>query len=762
MIYRFLDFSFDTKTSELSRDENSITLNTKPFTLLKLLVENPNQILDKDFLIEMVWQGRIVSDNTIAQTVAQLRQALSDDGKDPYIIKTYRGRGISFIPPVTTVDTTDDVEGEDNVIRKSPPWAWIAAIAVIIVMAFVLIPNPSNSPAALAKPVSLILVPQTDSASASELWLQQTAAEVLSEGMDLDPNTQIRSFAEKPETQSLKAFIETQWNLSPNLQVVETQIEKIPNGYQLTLLHTNELQQQDNQVFNAPELKQAFAAANQWLLQQLDYDDIQPAISDFLPDDPHILELYMRGLAEGKTDAYEKAENYFELSLQEAPQFHKARIKLADIQSKLGKNDDALTQLDMLLNTELQPVTELEAISIRASILDTQGELETAKTLLESALVRFADLPDHRLNHLRFELSYTYTQMNELETALELLNIIETKTDLESDPELYLGVMHKKASLYQYLGRTQEAHSHADQALNISQRMGRMHNVAKLHGLKGRLFSMESNFKQSKHHLFQSLKMNRELGDKLNAGAGMNDIIYILIREGDFDQAETLTQEMQEIAVEIEYARMLMAAKQHQVSLAIARRNWDQGEQYLRLYEDLAQSSNHQSAITTGYLLRLQYLIDKGSSEGAQELLNKLEEILGDSSRLRQRIALELRRAQIMLLEEQRDQAIALLISTKELAQQTEDGETIIEINNILARLYMTDQPERSLQLLSESENLQPLPYPYLLLKSKALSALGKNAESLEYAVNCKRQAGDWWQREDEAYLSSLRMDTGP
>ncbi|WP_395374463.1 winged helix-turn-helix domain-containing protein [Marinicella sp. W31] len=760
MIYRFLDFSFNTQTSELSRDEETITLNTKPFTLLKLLVENPNQILDKDFLIDMVWQGRIVSDNTIAQTVAQLRQALSDDGKDPYIIKTYRGRGISFIPSVTVADSIE--EGEENITPRSYSWAWLAAIAAMVVIGVLLIPNPSNSPAAQAKPIPLILVPKTKATDASELWLQQTAAEVLSEGLDLAPVTQIRSLAEKPAEQSLKAFIETQWNLSPSLQVVETQIEQTPNGYQLTLLHTNELQQQNNQVFNAPELKQAFAEANQWLLQQLDYDDIQPAISDFLPDDPHILELYMRGLAEGRSDDYEKAENYFELSLQEAPQFHKARIKLADIQSKLGKNDDALTQLDMLLNTELQPVTELEAIAVRAFILDLKGELEASKTLLESALVRFADLPEHRLNHLRFELSYTYTQMNELETALELLDVIETKSDLESDPELFLGVMHKKASLYQYLGRTQEAHNYADLALNISQRMGKMPNVAKLHGLKGRLFSMESNFKKSKHHLFESLKMNRELGDKLNAGAGMNDIIYILIREGDFDQAEILTREMQEIAVEIEYARMLMAAKQHQVSQAIARRNWDQAEQYLRLYEDLAQSSNHQSALTTGYLLRLQYLIEKGSSEGAQELLDKLEEILGDSSRLRQRIALELRRAQILLLEQKQDQGIALLISTKELAQQTEDGETIIEINNILADLYLTDEPQKSLQLLNESENLQPLPYPYLLLKSKALAALGKTAESLEYAVNCKRQAGDWWQREDEAYLSSLNIDSSP
>ena len=49
MIYRFLDFSFNTKTSELSKDEEITVLNAKPFTLLKLLVENPNQILDKDF-----------------------------------------------------------------------------------------------------------------------------------------------------------------------------------------------------------------------------------------------------------------------------------------------------------------------------------------------------------------------------------------------------------------------------------------------------------------------------------------------------------------------------------------------------------------------------------------------------------------------------------------------------------------------------------------------------------------------------------------
>ena len=385
---------------------------------------------------------------------------------------------------------------------------------------------------------------------------------------------------------------------------------------------------------------------------------------------------------------------------------------MAETKSQLGKNEDALTLLDMLLNVQLAPITELEAITVRAYILDVQGELESAKTLLESALVRFSDLPDHRLNDIRFELSYTYSQMNELEKALELLDQTEARTNLESDPGLYLGIMHKKASLYQYMGRMQEAHNYVDQALSISQRMGKMSYVAKLHGLKGRLYSMEADYKKSKHHLFESLKMNRELGDKLNVGAGINELIYILIREGDFEQAETLTVEMQDIAVEIEYARMLMAAKQHQVSLAIARRNWDQGEQYLQLYEDLAQSSNHQSALTTGYLLRLQYLVEKGSSEGAQELLDKLEAILGETSRLRQRTALELRRAQIMLLNQQQERALALLVSTKELAQQTDDSESVIEINNVLARVYMQDEPQKSLDLLNESEPLQPLPYP--------------------------------------------------
>ena len=109
------------------------------------------------------------------------------------------------------------------------------------------------------------------------------------------------------------------------------------------------------------------------------------------------------------------------------------------------------------------------------------------------------------------------------------------------------------------------------------------------------------------------------------------------------------------------------------------------------------------------------------------------------------------------MLTDKKEQAISLLLSSRELAKKTSDGEVIIEINNILAEQYIkSNQPQKALASLELSAEFQPIAYPYLLLKSKANHLLGHKLKALDLANECKVLSKELWFIEDDIYLNSL------
>ncbi|WP_421857573.1 winged helix-turn-helix domain-containing protein [Oceanicaulis sp.] len=93
---------------EVELEGERLELGGRSFTLLHTLMRHPMQLLSKDKLIELVWEGRAVSDAVLTTAVRDLRLALDDNAKRPLWIKTEHGRGYRFISDVLT-DVPQDV-----------------------------------------------------------------------------------------------------------------------------------------------------------------------------------------------------------------------------------------------------------------------------------------------------------------------------------------------------------------------------------------------------------------------------------------------------------------------------------------------------------------------------------------------------------------------------------------------------------------------------------------------------------------------------
>ena len=65
MIYRFGTFALNTDLLELSGAQGPVTLEPQVFSLLAYLIENRSHVVSRQELIDTVWEGRIVSDDTL-------------------------------------------------------------------------------------------------------------------------------------------------------------------------------------------------------------------------------------------------------------------------------------------------------------------------------------------------------------------------------------------------------------------------------------------------------------------------------------------------------------------------------------------------------------------------------------------------------------------------------------------------------------------------------------------------------------------------
>src|SRR5262245_52184964 len=96
-VFRFGDFVLDTTQRRLLRSGEDVYLPPKTFDLLLYLLRNQGRVIAKDELIEAVWPDVNVVENTLAQRIREIREALGDGAQDARFIKTVPRVGYQFI-----------------------------------------------------------------------------------------------------------------------------------------------------------------------------------------------------------------------------------------------------------------------------------------------------------------------------------------------------------------------------------------------------------------------------------------------------------------------------------------------------------------------------------------------------------------------------------------------------------------------------------------------------------------------------------------
>jgi TolB-like protein/Flp pilus assembly protein TadD len=100
VLYSFDNFSVDTDRRELRRAGEPCAVEPQVFDLLEYLIRNRDRMVSRDDLLAGVWNGRIVSESTLASRINAARNAIGDNGEDQRLIRTIPRKGIRFVGTV--------------------------------------------------------------------------------------------------------------------------------------------------------------------------------------------------------------------------------------------------------------------------------------------------------------------------------------------------------------------------------------------------------------------------------------------------------------------------------------------------------------------------------------------------------------------------------------------------------------------------------------------------------------------------------------
>lgn len=91
--FRFGEWTFSPDAATLVRGSERRRLEHRTSRVLELLCVRAGEPVSRAELVDAVWEGRALSDNSVAVVIADLRRALGDDSRRPRYIETIAKRG---------------------------------------------------------------------------------------------------------------------------------------------------------------------------------------------------------------------------------------------------------------------------------------------------------------------------------------------------------------------------------------------------------------------------------------------------------------------------------------------------------------------------------------------------------------------------------------------------------------------------------------------------------------------------------------------
>src|SRR5688572_22371023 len=97
MHYRFDLYTLDVAARELRRAGQAVRIERQVFSLLLYLIEQRRRVVPRSELLHHLWEEARGSEGALTYSIAALRRATGDAGRDQRVVRTYHGVGYRFV-----------------------------------------------------------------------------------------------------------------------------------------------------------------------------------------------------------------------------------------------------------------------------------------------------------------------------------------------------------------------------------------------------------------------------------------------------------------------------------------------------------------------------------------------------------------------------------------------------------------------------------------------------------------------------------------
>jgi Tol biopolymer transport system component/DNA-binding winged helix-turn-helix (wHTH) protein len=149
---RFGEFEADLVAGELHKEGSpeKILLQDQPLAILRALVARPGEMVSREELVQLLWNGNtnVDFDPSLNKAINRLRESLGDSAETPRYIETLSRRGYRFIGKIEVLPTPNGGPNPLRAWRKITLWTFAGAACVLAaVLAFNKIRGHAELPA---------------------------------------------------------------------------------------------------------------------------------------------------------------------------------------------------------------------------------------------------------------------------------------------------------------------------------------------------------------------------------------------------------------------------------------------------------------------------------------------------------------------------------------------------------------------------------------------------------------------------------------
>ncbi len=148
MRWKINDVEFSQQQQTLIYKQKTVRIEPMMSELLAYFCRHQNKVITKEQLLDDVWHGRSVSDNTVSKLITKLRKALQDDSRNPKFITTLPKKGYRFVASVKPIeDSSTSHSQQENGSNKQFNNRFVLLLLIpLVITLFYLISGSEHQP----------------------------------------------------------------------------------------------------------------------------------------------------------------------------------------------------------------------------------------------------------------------------------------------------------------------------------------------------------------------------------------------------------------------------------------------------------------------------------------------------------------------------------------------------------------------------------------------------------------------------------------